>query len=112
MPLPTSVRTKALWEIGERPHCLLGVLSAADQATREGVEEIAVAEFGVAGGNGLVALHYWAGAVERETGVRISAFGFDTGAGLPETCGDYRAHPDKWAARDYPMDVDALRRRL
>jgi len=41
------------------------VLSAADQPTREGVDAIAVTEFGVAGGNGLVALQHWTGAVGR-----------------------------------------------
>jgi hypothetical protein len=112
MLVPTSVRTKARWEIGPRPNYLLGVLSAADQASREGVGEIAVMEFGVAGGNGLVALERWAREVSQETGIRIVVYGFDTGEGLPETCGDYRDHPDKWAANDYAMDVEALKRRL
>ena len=112
MALPTTVRTKARWEIGPRPQYLLGVLSAADQAARQGVREIAAIEFGVAGGNGLIALEHWAREVSRATGIRIAVYGFDTGAGLPETSGDYRDHPDKWAANDYAMDVDALRRRL
>lgn len=112
MALPTSVRTKALWEIGPRPAYLLGVLSAADQAEREGVDRIVVIEFGVAGGNGLLALERWAREVGRATGIRIDVYGFDTGEGLPETCGDHRDHPDKWAPHDYPMDVEALRRRL
>lgn len=112
MALPTSVRTKARWEIGARPNYLLGVLSAADQAAREGVPEIAVIEFGVAGGNGLVALEHWARVVSHETGIRMAVYGFDTGKGLPETCGDYRDHPDKWAANDYAMDFEALRLRL
>lgn len=112
MALPTTVRTKARWEIGPRPAYLLGLLSAADQAAREGVREIAAIEFGVAGGNGLVALEHWAREVSRATGIRIAVYGFDTGTGLPETRGDYRDHPDKWAANDYAMDVDALRRRL
>lgn len=112
MLLPTTLRTKALWEIGERPQYLLGVLSAAQQARLEGIDEIAVIEFGVAGGNGLIVLQKWARAVEKETGVRIAVYGFDSGEGLPETCGDYRDHPDKWAPKDYPMDIDALRKKL
>ena len=110
--LPTSVRTKALWELGPRPNYLLGVLAAADQARRENIEEISAIEFGVAGGNGLLALEHWAAVVEREVGVKITVYGFDTGSGLPNLCGDYRDHPDKWMPSDYPMDVEALRKRL
>ncbi len=110
--LPTSVRTKALWELGHRPNYLVGVLAAADQACRENIAEIAVIEFGVAGGNGLLALEHWAAAVEREVGVKITVYGFDTGTGLPNLCGDHRDHPDKWMQSDYQMDVPALRRKL
>jgi hypothetical protein len=112
MALPTSVRTKALWELGRRPHYLMGVLAAADQARREQRAEISVVEFGVAGGNGLLALEHWAAAVERETGIRIAVNGFDTGGGLPGFCGDHRDHPDQWIPADFPMDVAALRSRL
>ena len=63
--LPTSVRTKALWELGRRPKYLLGVLATADQARRENIADISVIEFGVAGGNSLVALEHWAVVVER-----------------------------------------------
>ena len=110
--VPTSVRTKALWELGARPNYLVGVLAAADQARRQNCSNMAVIEFGVAGGNGLVALEHWAAAVEKETGVEIAVYGFDTGGGLPTLCGDHRDHPDKWMAGDYAMDVDALRKRL
>ncbi len=110
--VPTAVRTKALWELGARPNYLVGVLAAADQARKQNCSKIAVIEFGVAGGNGLVALEHWAAAVERETGVEIAVYGFDTGGGLPTLCGDHRDHPDKWMAGDYAMDVDALRKRL
>jgi hypothetical protein len=88
------------------------VLSAADQALREGILAISVAEFGVAGGNGLVALDRYAAAVERETGVKISVYGFDTGIGIPQRYGDYRDHPDQWRPGDYSMDQQALRQRL
>ncbi len=110
--VPTSVETKSLWELGARPNYLVGVLAATQQPRREDCSKMAVIEFGVAGGNGLVALEHWAAAVERETGVEIAVYGFDTGGGLPTLCGDHRDHPDKWMAGDYAMDVDALRKRL
>jgi len=109
---PMSMRTKARWDAVARPNYLAGVLGGADQAKREGVSKISVYEFGVAGGNGLVALEEYAAAVEKETGVAISVYGFDAGSGLPALCGDYRDHPDQWRPSDYQMDEQALRQRL
>jgi len=107
--LPVSVRTRAQWELSRRPAYLLGVYVAAQEAIKEHIQEISVIEFGVAGGEGLRALEYEAGAVERETGVKIKVYGFDMGRhGLPSFIGDYRDHPDAWRPGDYPMDEDAL----
>lgn len=111
--LPVSVSTRALWDISARPNYLSGVLLAARQARDEGIPAISVIEFGVAGGNGLVAMQNEAEAVERETGVQIKVFGFDNGPdGLPEFIGDHRDHPDAWHPGDYPMDEAKLRARL
>lgn len=110
--LPTSVRTKVDWDAALRPHYLFGVLFAADEARREGIGSICVAEFGVAAGEGLLVLERHAAAVEKETGVSISVYGFDSGTGLPELSGDHRDHPDFWRSSDFPMDEPALRARL
>jgi hypothetical protein len=108
-----DVRTRAKWEVSKRPAYLVGVLQAAEQAKRQGVPVISVIEFGVAGGDGLVALQAEAEAVELATGVRIQVYGFDAGpGGLPAGTGDYRDHPDHWQPGDYPMDVPALKARL
>jgi hypothetical protein len=111
--LPVSSETRALWDISPRPNYLNGVLMAARQAIQQGVKEISVVEFGVAGGNGLVTLQDEAAAVEKETGVAIKVFGFDNGSsGLPIFIGDHRDHPDAWHPGDYPMDEKKLRNRL
>lgn len=111
--VPVSVETRALWELSERPQYLVGVLAGAREARRHGIDEICVAEFGVAGGTGLLALEEAAAAVEREAGVRIKVYGFDNGpSGLPPGTGDYRDHPDWWKPGDFPMDVEKLKRRL
>jgi len=111
--LPMSASNRSLWDISPRPNYLCGVLLAAQQACEEGIAAISVIEFGVAGGNGLVALQAEAEAVERETGVQIRVFGFDNGpSGLPEFIGDYRDHPDAFQPGDYPMDEAKLRARL
>src|SRR5262245_58975176 len=74
--LPVSIRTRAWWDAAPRPHYLVGTLFAAEQAKREKVPAISVVEFGVAGGDGLLALQREAAAVARETGVSIHVFGF------------------------------------
>ena len=107
-----SVRTRATWDLSDRPHYLVGVLQAADSAKSAGVARIAVVEFGVAGGNGLLALQRISEDVEKATGVQITVYGFDSGSGLPEPCGDYRDHPDHWAEGDYAMDYSRLESHL
>jgi hypothetical protein len=108
-----GVRTRALWEVSARPAYLVGLVAAAEQARRQKVPEIGVIEFGVAGGDGLVALQDEAAAVEAELGVKIRVYGFDMGAaGLPAFIGDHRDHPDIWQPGDYPMDEAKLRARL
>ena len=110
---PVSVATRSRWDISPRPNYLAGVLLAAEQARLEGVREISVIEFGVAGGNGLISLQEEAAAVERETGVSIRVFGFDNGpGGLPAFIGDHRDHPDAWQPGDYPVDEVRLSARL
>ena len=107
-----SVRAHAMWDTSPRPNYLLGLLRAADQARDEGVPKILAVEFGVAAGNGLVALQDIAEDVERETGIVIEVVGFDSGAGMPSVPFDYRDHTDWWIPQDYPMDVAVLKARL
>lgn len=110
--MPVSIRTKGLWDAVERPNYLAGVLRGVDQAREEGVGEVCVVEFGVAGGSGLLALQSYASAVERETGIEVKVYGFDTGEGLTQPCGDYRDHPDRYVRMEYQMDEAQLSRRL
>lgn len=110
--LPVSVRTRELWDISPRPGYLLGLLNGAELARYQQVPEICALEFGVAGGQGLLALQSEADAVEKETGIRIKVYGFDRGTGLPETTNDYRDHPDYWKPGDFPMDEHLLRAKL
>jgi hypothetical protein len=88
-----------------------GLLQAGRLAARLGIKRISAIEFGVAGGNGLVALEDHARSVTRETGVDIEIYGFDSGSGLPAP-DDYRDMPYAWEQGFYTMDVDKLRDRL
>lgn len=110
--MPVSIRTKDRWHATDRPQYLHGLLYAADQAKREGRDSISALEFGVAEGYGLLALQAYAESVERETGVRVTVYGFDSGGGLPAGTGDYRDHPDWWQPGDFQMDVPGLTAKL
>ena len=110
--LPVSVATIDRWELSPRPQYFAGVYAAALQAKRENATAMIAIELGVAGGRGLLALEWCAAKISASTGIRIQVVGFDTGVGLPQLCGDYRDHPDHWAPADYPMDEQALRKRL
>ena len=88
-----------------------GVIQAGHLAKKLGIPRISVLEFGVAGGNGLVALEAISREVAAHYGVGIDVYGFDTGAGLPQP-EDFRDLPDILCPGDFPMDVNALRRRL
>lgn len=94
-----------------RPHYAFGLLHAARLAHRLGLPRIAAVEFGVAGGNGLLALEEHATRVTRETGVEVSIYGFDSGSGLPPPV-DYRDMPYAWEAGFYAMDAKRLQARL
>lgn len=94
-----------------RPNYVWSVLQAAHMAKSLGLPAISVIEFGVAGGNGLVALEEVAVRVSRQMGIGIDVYGFDTGEGLPGIL-DYRDMPNIYARGTYRMDVDALKSRL
>lgn len=87
------------------------MLHAASVAARTGHDAISVIEFGVADGNGLIALERAAAFARREFGVEVCVFGFDTGAGLPEPR-DHRDAPFLMQRGDFAIDVALLRSRL
>jgi len=94
-----------------RPAYGYGIYHAAQLAQRLGIPEIAVLEFGVAAGGGLVQMERVAREVSRVCGTTIRVLGFDTGVGLPEHS-DYRDLPYIWRKGHYRMDVEAVKSRL
>lgn len=103
--------TKLEYDAMRRPHYGFCVYNAAVLGRQLGLERISVAEFGVAGGKGLIELENCVREVEQEIPIKISIYGFDTGEGLPEPV-DYRDLPYIWQAGHFRMDVDRLRARL
>lgn len=94
-----------------RPNYTWAMLQAAYLAKALGMPRISAIEFGVAGGNGLLALENAAELVEQEMGIQVDVYGFDTGAGLPRPL-DYRDLPNLYTETAYQMDVDKLKARL
>lgn len=93
------------------PQYAYGTYYAARQAKALGIDEISAVEFGVAGGNGLVALEEIAEQVKKATGVNVRCFGFDLGSGMPPSV-DFRDLPYVWKQGIFQMDVDRLTSRL
>ena len=94
-----------------RPWLGYGVYHAARLAERLGIPKIAVLEFGVAMGDGLVEMERMAEEVSRVCPTQIQVVGFDNGIGLPGRS-NYRDLPYIWKKGHYLMDVDAVRSRL
>jgi hypothetical protein len=74
---------------------------------RLGYQRISVIEFGVAGGNGLLALESDAERIGKEFNIKIDVYGFDTGQGLP-TVTDYRDMPYRFQEGMFAMDFEKL----
>jgi len=94
-----------------RPHFLWGALHGVNLAKALGLARISLIEFGVAGGNGLIALESIAETLEPIFGVTIDIHGFDAVAGMPKPR-DYRDLPNLVPEGFYPMDQEKLQIRL
>lgn len=94
----------------ERPHYAYCILNAARLALRLGQNRISLIEFGVAGGNGLLAAERLSKAISDYLGGKITfeIYGFDTGQGMPAPQGD-RDLPYWFQSEQYAMDFDKLR---
>lgn len=81
---------------------------ACVEAVHAGLDSIAVAEFGVGSGQGLVELDRICRLLTSATGVELDANGFDRGLGLPPADG-YRDHPEIWTEGQFAFDrLDSL----
>jgi hypothetical protein len=112
-PWLNSVCTSILKEgrAVRKPSYIWGMVHGAHLARNLGIQAISVIEFGVAGGNGLVAMESVAEKIEAIFEMRIDVFGFDTGKGLPKPQ-DYRDMPNLYLEAAFPMDVEKLKKRL
>jgi hypothetical protein len=94
-----------------RPQYLWPLIHASHVARALGIPRISALEFGVAGGNGLLALERAAAQATSLSGTEIDIFGFDTGSGMPAPT-DPRDAPFLIEPSYFDMDEAALRSRL
>jgi hypothetical protein len=94
-----------------RPNYFYCVEQGAKLAKRLGHERISVIEFGVAGGNGLIALERHAKQIGKNVGIAIDVYGFDLAEGLPAP-DDYRDLPYVWQKGFFRMDYQKLSEKL
>jgi hypothetical protein len=95
----------------ERPNYAHILTEGALLAKRLGLKRVSAVEFGVASGNGLLAMERLADQVEARHGVAFEIYGFDTGRGLPPPV-DYRDLPYHWQEGFFAMDVPVLQAKL
>jgi hypothetical protein len=98
-------------EQGVRVPYAWGMLQGVALASALRVGRVSVVEFGVAGGNGQVAMEEIARRLEQLFDVGIDIYGFDTGAGLPAVV-DARDVPNLASTGLYTMNEEKLRARL
>ncbi len=100
-----------LLEFQNRPAYAYTTYWAAQQAIALGYRKISVIEFGVAGGNGLLALEHHAMKLSQHLGIEIEVYGFDLETGLPPP-EDYRDVAHQWRGGFFPMAKSKLEARL
>lgn len=94
------------------PHYAYGIYAACLQAHMLGIPRIKAVEFGVAGGNGLLAMENAALEIGDRIGVVVDVIGVDQGnAGLPPTQ-DHRDMVYWFRPGAYAMDEAKLRQRI
>ena len=94
-----------------RPHYYSILYETVRLASSLKYEKISCIEFGVAGGNGLLALEKYTNRLEKAFSIKIEIYGFDNGIGLPRS-NDYRDLPFIWSSGDFAMDLDALKKKI
>lgn len=107
--IPVEIRVN--FDALDVPPYSYGMYKAALEAKALGIPVMSVIEFGVAGGNGLLAMERIAAILEREFDLKIEIYGFDIKEGLPEAL-DYRDLPYAWKKGAYKMDENKLRKKL
>lgn len=103
--------TKAIWNALPYSYYAYGIYQGCGLAKLLDIPRVSVIEFGVAGGNGLLAMEQHAQQVEKLTGVKVDVYGFDTGEGMTPPR-DHRDMPYRFKKGNYRMDVAALENRL
>ena len=106
-----SFERRLRYDVFARTHYAFCIYHAARTASVLKIPAMSVIEFGVAGGNGLVAAEAIAVEVEKLFPIQIEIYGFDSGEGLPPPQG-YRDLPYVWQEGFFKMDVPALESRL
>jgi hypothetical protein len=106
-----SLEFRLAFDAFDRPWYAHGMYEAAQLSVMLRQPAMSVVEFGVAQGEGLVALEAIARDVRKRFNIQVEIFGFDSGEGLP-THRDYRDLPCIWRGGFYKMDVEVVRSRL
>lgn len=93
------------------PAYAYGMYCSALQAKGLGLKKIAVIEFGVAAGHGILEMEAYADEIFTEIGVEIEIYGFDSGFGLPISS-NYKDQLYFWSEGDFKQNRELLSAKL
>jgi hypothetical protein len=95
----------------QRPDYAWGAFQGVNLAKVLEVQRVSFVEFGVAGGNGLLALENIAQRLQSMFGIEVDIYGFDAASGMPKPQ-DHRDLPNLWREGHYSMNEGKLKQRL
>lgn len=102
--IATEIREDRL-NIGRKSYAT-SLMYGVHEALLCGYDKISAIELGVARGAGIIDMCCAADYFEKEFGIGIEIYGFDTGSGMPASQ-DYRDHPELWRSGDFAMAPDS-----
>lgn len=96
----------------DKMHYARMIMAAATMGKALGKKAISAIEFGVAGGNGLLAMQFHAREIGRLLDIEIQVYGFDLEKGLPANETNYLDLPFQWRQGLFEMDFSRLSGKL
>jgi len=87
---------------GRKPY-IIGAVLGCLQLKKIGLKKATIIEFGVAKGEGLIALINISKIISKNLKMDIEVIGFDNRTGLPELKAGYKDHPEIWSFGEFEM---------
>jgi len=105
--LLTKIAAKTIMECVKisdgRKTYVIGAVLGCLQLRKIGLKKATIIEFGVARGEGLIALINISKIISKNFKIEVEVIGFDNRTGLPELKASYKDHPEIWSLGEFEM---------